>query len=54
MVRFLAIKRKALETDVGYEAQREEGIGHADDFWALALACHPAWGSGDAYGIIIN
>ena len=50
---FLAIMRKALETDVGYEAARGEGIGHADDFWALALACHPEWG-GESYCVIIN
>lgn len=49
---FLAIHRKALETDVGYVAARGEGIGHADDFWALALACHPEWGGGGP-GVII-
>jgi len=51
---YLAIKRKALETDVGYEATRGEGIGHADDFWAVALACHPAWGGGAEGNLIIN
>ena len=44
---FLAIKRKALETNVGFDSVGGEGIGHADDFWALALACYPAWGGRD-------
>ena len=43
---FLAIKRKALETTVGYESDRNADIGHADDFWAIALAMNPAWGAG--------
>jgi len=50
---FLAIKRKSLETDVGYEADSNSSIGHADDFWALALALYGARGAGDDEAFIL-
>jgi phage FluMu gp28-like protein len=51
---FLAIKLKALETMVGYEAEGNESIGHADDFWALALATYPAFLGGGEGGFILS
>ena len=51
---FLAIKRKALEANVGYTTEGNDRIGHADDFWAAAMGMLPSFDGGTSSSLLLR